>query len=66
MWSKWVEDTIYHIFYMYDIQGKTEQQEKLKRICMNELNNHPKIKENIYTGKQLQDFIIQMAMESIR
>lgn len=66
VWSRWVEDTIYHIFYMYDIQGKTEQQKKLKRICMNELNNHPKIKEEISTEKQLEYFIIQIAMENIK
>ncbi len=65
VWSRWVEDTIYHIYRMYDIKGETEQQKNLKRICMNELNSHPAIKDEIKTEKQLEFFIIQMALESI-
>lgn len=65
-WSQWVENTIHHIFYMYDIQGKIEQQKKLKRMCMNELNNHPEIAEEIHTSEQMKYFVIQMAMENIK
>lgn len=65
-WSRWVEDTIYHIFYKYDIQGNYEAQKKLKRICMNELNTHPDIKEELKTSKELKFFIIQMALENIK
>lgn len=66
IWNRWVEDIIYHIFYLYDIKGKTEQQKKLKRICMNELNSHPDIKKEIKTDKQLEFFIVQMALENIK
>lgn len=65
VWSRFVEDTIYSLYRKYDIQGNTEQQEKLKHICMNELNSHEDIKANIKDSKQLEYFIIQMALENI-
>ena len=66
VWSRWVEDTISHIFYMYDIKSKTEQQKKLKRICINELHAHPEIKAEIRNDKQMEYFVVQMALESIQ
>lgn len=66
IWSRKIEDMIYHIFYKYDIQGQIEKQKCLKNICMNELNSHPDIKEEIKTDKQLEFFIIQMALENIK
>ena len=66
VWSRWVEDMIYHIFRRYDVKGQMEQQKYLRRICMNELNSHPDIKKEIKTDKQLEFFIIQMALENIK
>ena len=65
VWSRFVEDNIYSIYRKYDIQGQEEQQAKLKRIVMNELNSHEEIKDNIKDQKQLEFFIIQMALENI-
>ena len=66
LWNRWVEDMIYSIFRRYDIKDKEEQQKKLKRICMNELNSHPDIKDTIRADSQLEFFIIQMALENIK
>lgn len=65
VWSRFVEDNIYSIYRKYDIKGQEEQQAKLKRICMNELNSHEEIKDIIKDQKQLEFFIIQMALENI-
>jgi hypothetical protein len=65
VWSRFVEDTIYSLYRRYDIQGLTKQQEKLKKICMNELNSHEEIKNNIKDQNQLEFFILQMALENI-
>lgn len=66
VWRRWVEDMIYHIFYMYDIKGQIGQQKKLQAICMNELNSHPEIKDVIENDSQLTFFIIQTALESVK
>ena len=65
VWSRWVEDTIYSLYRRYDIKGLEEQQKKLKSICMNELNAHESIKDEIKNDSQLEFFIIQMALENL-
>lgn len=65
VWSRWVEDTIYSLYRRYDIKGLDEQQKKLKNICMNELNAHEAIKNEIKNDSQLEFFIIQMALENL-
>lgn len=65
VWSRWVEDTIYSLYCRYDIKGLDEQQKKLKSICMNDLNAHESIKDEIKNDSQLEFFIIQMALENL-
>lgn len=65
IWSRWVEDIVYSLYYKYDIAGQKEQQARLKTICMNELNSYKEIKNNIKDQKQLEYFIIQMALENM-
>lgn len=66
VWSRWIEDTIYHIFYVYDIKSHAESQSKLKALCIKELNAHPSIKEEIKTDNQLKFFIMQIALENLK
>lgn len=54
VWSRFVEGTIYSLYRRYDIQGLTKQQEKLKKICMDKLNSHEEIKNNIKDQNQLE------------
>ena len=66
VWSRKIEDMIYHIYYMYDNSTKTEQMEKLKSICMNKINSHPELKEMLTDDKNIEYFIIQMALENVK
>lgn len=66
VWSRRVEDMIYHIFYMYGCKRQAEQMKKLKSICMNEINSHKELKENLTDDKSLEYFIIQIALENIK
>ena len=66
IWSRKIEDIIYHIFYVYDIKNNKNAQEKLKRLCINELNSHPSLKEELKTDKQVEFFVMQMALENIK
>ena len=74
IWSRAIEDTIYSIYHRYDIQGNKKVMERLKAICMNELNQHPSIKDEIIrTGKEnnntykiIEYFVIQMALENVK
>ena len=65
-WSNKIENVIYHIFRMYDIKGEKKQQESLKIICINQLNVYPMIKEELKTDKQIEFFVMQMALENIK
>ena len=65
IWSRKIEDMIYHIYYMYDLQNQVKQMEKLKSICMNEINSHPELKQALTDDKTIEYFIIQMALENI-
>ena len=65
VWSRRVEDMIYHIFYVYDIPHKEEQMKKLKSVCMNEINSTEGLKEELKEDKSLEYFIIQTALQSI-
>lgn len=65
VWSRRVEDMIYHIYYMYGCKRQTKQMEDLKHICMNEINSHEGLKETLKEDKSLEYFIIQMALENI-
>lgn len=65
VWSRWVEDVIWRIFYRYDLKNAKEQQEKLKQLCMHEINTYRDIKEEIKNNRQLEYFIIQVALENI-
>ena len=65
VWSRWVEATIYSLYRRYDIKGLDEKQKKLKSICMNELNAHESIKDEIKNDSQLEFFIIQMALDNL-
>ena len=65
VWSRRVEDMIYHIYYMYGCKSQTKQMEDLKHICMNEINSHEGLKETLKEDKSLEYFIIQMALENI-
>ena len=65
VWSKRVEDMIYHIFHMYDITNKVEQMKKLKSVCMNEINSAEGLKEELKEDKSLEYFIVQTALKSI-
>jgi hypothetical protein len=66
IFSRWVENTIYSMFYEYDLQGYTEQMKKLKSICMNKINSHEGLREELTDEKKLRYFITQMMMESIK
>ena len=44
---------------------QTKQMKKLKSICMNEINSHPGLKDTLTNDKNIEYFIIQMALESI-
>ena len=66
VWSRKIENIIYNIFYQYDIHGLKEQQEKLKSLCIQELNAHPEIKQEIKTDKQLEYFVMQVALENVK
>ena len=65
IWSRKIEDMIYHIYYMHDCQNQTKQMEKLKSICINEINSHPELKQALTDDKAIKYFIIQMALENI-
>lgn len=65
VWSRWVEDTIYSLYRRYDLKGCKEQQDRLKSLCVNELNSHEGIKEAIKDSGQMEYFIIQMALENL-
>ena len=65
VWSRWVEDIIYQIYYRYDLKGLTDQQERLKSRCLHELKEHPEIKDAIKTNSQMEHFVIQIALENI-
>jgi len=65
VWSRWVEDTIYSLYRQYDLKGCKEQQDRLKSLCVNELNSHKGIKEAIKDSGQMEYFIIQMALENL-
>lgn len=65
VWSRRVEDMIYHIYYMYGCKSRTKQMEDLKHICMNEINSHEGLKDTLKDDKSLEYFIIQMALENI-
>ena len=64
-WNRKIEDMIYHIYRMYGCKNQTEQMEKLKSVCINEINSHEGLKETLKDDKQIEYFIIQMALESI-
>lgn len=66
VWSRKIEDMIYHIYYMYDLKNHKVQMEKLKSICMNEINAHPDLKEVLTDNKSIEYFIIQMALENVK
>lgn len=66
VWSRKIEDMIYHIYYMYGCKRQVEQMEKLKHICMNEINSHEDLKNTLANDKSLEYFIIQMALENIK
>ena len=65
VWSRRVEDMIYHIYYMYGCKNNIKQMENLKRMCMNEINAHEGLKDTLKDDKSLEYFIIQMALENI-
>lgn len=65
VWSRQVEDMIYHMYYMYGCKNNVKQMENLKRICMNEINAHEGLKDTLKGDKSLEYFIIQMALENI-
>ena len=60
-----VEDCIYHIFHRYDIQGCDQAQERLKELCMIELKQHPTIMNVIKTPKQMEFFVLQVALKNV-
>ena len=66
VWSRKIEDMIYHIYRKYDSQGLPKQMERLKSICMDELNRFPELKEALTDDSSIEYFIIQMALENIR
>lgn len=63
--SRRVEDMIYHVYYMYGCKTQTKQMESLKRICMNEINSHEGLREQLNNDSDLRYFVIQMALESV-
>jgi len=66
IFSRWIEDTIYCMFYEHDLQGCKEQMEKLKEICMSEINSNKGLKDELTDKKKLRYFITQMMMENIK
>lgn len=64
VWSRKIEDVIYHLFYKYDIHGNEDAQKKLKNICINVLNFNPDIKSELKTDKDIEFFVIQIALEN--
>ena len=65
VFSRWIEDTIYSMYYENGCKAQTKQMEKLKSICMNEINSHEGLKEELTDEKKLRYFITQMMMENI-
>lgn len=65
IWSRKIEDMIYHIYYMYGCKNQTKQMGKLKSICMNEINSHPGLKQTLTDDKAIEYFVIQMSLENI-
>lgn len=67
VWKEWsIKGIVYHIFRKYDLKNFNKGQEYMTRICENELKEHPKIRDQIKTQKQLEFFVIQMALENIK
>ena len=64
-WSRKIEDMIFHIYYMYGCKNQVKQMEKLKSICMNEINLHTGLKKTLTDDKSIEYFIIQLALENI-
>lgn len=65
VWPRWIEDTIYSLYRQYGLKGCKQQQDRLKSICVNELNSHEGIKEAIKDSGQMEYFIIQMALGNL-
>ncbi len=63
--AKWIEDTIYTVYRRYDLKGCKKQQERLKRLCVDEVNSHKGIKDTIKDNNQMEYFVIQMALENM-
>ena len=66
LWSRRVEDMIYHVYYIYGSKTSIKQMETLKSICMNEINSHEGLKNTLKDDKSLEYFIIQMALDNVK
>lgn len=65
VWSRRVEDMIYHVFYMYGCSSDAEQMATLKAICMSEINSIDGLKEELKEDESLKHFVIQTALKNI-
>lgn len=64
--NKEIENTIFHLFYMYGCKSQTKQMKALTTICLKEIENHPALIEVLENDSQIKYFVIQMAFENIK
>ena len=62
--EKRIEDAIFEVYRKYDL-GLKENQEKLKRICMDDILAHIHLKDEIKEDWQLEFYVIQTALMNI-
>lgn len=63
-WKKRLDDEIATLYRMHDLHNNPAQ-DKLKRICRDELSAHPEIARNLETQWQWTFFVTQMALEHV-
>lgn len=63
--DKKLDNMIYAIFFMYGRKYCVNQMEKLKSNCINEINSHPELKQELEGNSNMKYFIIHMALASI-
>ena len=66
VWSRWIEDRIYSLYYRYDSHGNDKQMKDLKSLCMHEINTHPELKDALTDDRAVDYFILQVALENVR
>lgn len=63
--DKKLDSMIYAIFFMYGRKYCVDQMKELKSNCMDEINSHPELKQELEDTSNMKYFIIHMALASI-